>query len=119
MLKEYLELPEGIPSHDTIQRVVAMVSPEYLQEFRKRWNEIMSSGMDEKIKKILSLDGKTQRGNGNSVQKANHMVSAVDNDRFCLGEVMLDDKSNEITVMPDLLHQLNIKGAIVTADASD
>jgi len=77
-LRKYLELPNGIPSHDTIQRVFAMVSPKYLQEFRSRWNGIMSGGMGEKIKKILSLDGKTQRGNGNEEQKANHIVSAVD-----------------------------------------
>jgi len=116
-LKEYLELPCGIPSHETIQRVMAMVSPEYLQEFRQRWNEIMSNGIEEKIKKILALGGKTRRGNGNSRQKANHIVSAVDNNGFCLGEVPVDEKSNEITAIPDLLQQLSIKGAIVTTDA--
>ena len=94
-----------------------MVSPEYLQEFRQRWNEIMSNGIEEKIKKILALDGKTRRGNGNSRQKANHIVSAVDNNGFCLGEVPVDEKSNEITAIPDLLQQLSIKGAIVTTDA--
>ena len=63
-LREYLELPSGIPSHDTIQRVFAMVSPEFLQKFHLKWNEAMSSDEGEKIKKILSMDGKTQRGNG-------------------------------------------------------
>jgi hypothetical protein len=77
-LKKYLKLPHGIPSHDTIQRVFAMVSPEYLQEFHLRWNEVMSRGEGEKIIKILSLDGKTQRGNGRAGQNANHIVSAVD-----------------------------------------
>ena len=118
-LREYLELPHGIPSHDTIPRVFAMVAPEYLQEFRRRWNELMSGGMDEKIKKILALDGKTQRGNGNSEQKANHIVSAVDNGGYCIGEVRVDDKSNEITAIPELLKQLNVKGTIVTTDAAD
>ena len=117
ILKEYLELPGGIPSHDTIQRVMAMISPEYLQEFRNRWNEIMSGEMGEKIKKILALDGKTQRGNGNGVQKANHIVSAVDNNGICLGEALVDEKSNEITAIPELLQQLNVKGTIVTTDA--
>jgi predicted transposase YbfD/YdcC len=117
-LRKYLELPHGIPSHDTIQRVVAMVSPEYLQEFRRRWNEIMAGGMGEKIKKILALDGKTQRGNGNDWQKANRIVSAVDNGGFCIGETLADDKSNEITAIPELLKQLNVKDAIVTTDAT-
>jgi predicted transposase YbfD/YdcC len=119
LLREYLELREGIPSHDTIQRVIAMVSPECLQEFRERWNEIMSGEVGEKVKKILALDGKTQRGNGNGGQKANHIVSAVDSGGFCLGEVLADEKPNEITAIPELLQRLNIQGTIVTTDASD
>jgi predicted transposase YbfD/YdcC len=117
MLREYLPLPFGIPSHDTIQRVFAMISPEYLKEFRKRWNEIMSLGMGDKIRRILALDGKTQRGNGSAQQKANHIVSAVDDNGFCLGEELVDEKSNEITAIPELLKSLNIKGHIVTTDA--
>jgi hypothetical protein len=116
-LRKYLELPEGIPSHDTIQRVFAMVSPECQQAFRERWNEIMSGEVGEKVKKILALDGKTQLGNGNEGQKANHIVSAVDSGGFSLGEVLVDDKSNEITAIPELLQQLNIQGTIVTTDA--
>jgi len=116
-LRKYLELPSGIPSHDTIQRVFAMVSPEYLQDFRKRWNEVMSGSMGNKVRKILALDGKTQRGNGTANQKANHIVSAVDNNGFCLWETLVDEKSNEITAIPELLKALNIKGNIVTIDA--
>jgi len=116
-LRNYLELPNGIPSHDTIQRVMAIVSPEYLQRFREKWNEALSKGEGEKIRKILSLDGKTQRGNGRGGRKANHIVSAVDNYGFCLNEVRVDDKSNEITAMPDLLDMLNINGHIITTDA--
>jgi len=117
LLQKYLELPHGIPSHDTIQRVFAIISPEYLQEFRKRWNEVMSGNMGKKVRKILALDDKTQRGNGTADQKANHIVSAVDNDGFCLWEVLVDEKSNEITAIPELLRSLNIKGHIVTIDA--
>ena len=54
-LRQYLELPYGIPSHDTIQRVFAIVSPEFLQGFRKRWNEMLSSDEGEKIRKLLSI----------------------------------------------------------------
>jgi len=116
-LRKYLELPNGIPSHDTIQRVFAMVSPEYLQGLKKRWNEVMSGNAGSKIRKILSLDGKTQRGNGTSTQKANHIVSAVDDSGICVGEVLVNDKSNEIKAIPELLQALNIKGHIITTDA--
>ena len=116
-LRKYLELPNGIPSHDTIQRVFSMVSPEYLKEFRRRWNEVMSGSMGEKIKRILALDGKTQCGNGTAKQKANHIVSAVDDKGFCLDEVLVDEKTNEIKAIPELLTALNIKGHIITTDA--
>jgi len=97
VLRKYLELPEGIPSHDTIERVFAMVLPEFLQDFRERWNQAMSGKVGKKIRRMLYLDGKTQRGNGNAEQKANHIVSTVDNNEFCVGEVLVDEKSNEIT----------------------
>jgi len=116
-LRRYLELPNGIPSHDTIQRVFAMVSSEFLQNFQKLWNEMLNSNEGEKIRKILAIDGKTQRGNGNRNQKANHIVSAVDEDGFCLGEKRVDEKSNEITAIPELLDDLNVKGHIITTDA--
>ena len=116
-LREYFELEHGIPSHDTIQRAFAIVSPEYLQWFRNRFNELMNTDEGKKVRKILGLDGKTQRGNGNDKQKANHIVSAVDEDGFCLGEERVSDKSNEITAIPQLLDSLNIKGHIITMDA--
>ena len=116
-LRKYLELPNGIPSHDTIQRVFAIVSAEYLAGFQKRWNEVMTGNGGQKIKRILGIDGKTQRGNMGGGQKANHIVSAVDNDGFCVGQVKTEEKSNEITAMPELLKDLNIKGHIITTDA--
>jgi len=116
-LRRYLELPNGIPSHDTIERVLAMVSPEFLQGFQVLWNEMLNSDEGEKIKKILAIDGKTQCGNGNKNQRTNHIVGAVDENGFSLGEERVDDKSNEITAIPDLLDNLNIKGHIITTDA--
>jgi len=85
-LRQYLELPNGIPSHDTIQRVFAMVSPEFMGKFQRMWNEALTSDEGEKIRKVLALDGKTQRGNGNKNQSVNHIVSAVDENGFCLGQ---------------------------------
>jgi predicted transposase YbfD/YdcC len=77
----------------------------------------MNTGEGEKVRKILAIDGKTQRGNGNSSQNANHIVSAVDEEGFCLGQKRADDKSNEITAIPNLLDNINIKGHIITTDA--
>jgi predicted transposase YbfD/YdcC len=94
-----------------------MVSPEYLQDFQRQFNELMNTNEGDKVRKILALDGKTQCGNGNDGQKANHIVSAVDNDGFCLGETCVDEKSNEITAIPNLLATLNVKGHIITTDA--
>jgi len=116
ILRRYLEPPYSIPSHDTIERVFAMVSPEFLQKFRTLWEEIINSNKGEKIKKLLAIDGKTQRGNGNKNQKANHTVSAVDENGFCLGERLVNEKTNEITAIPELLDDLNIKGNIITTD---
>ena len=116
-LRTYLELPNGMPSHDTIQRVFTMVSSEFLSGFQLLWNEMLNSGEGEKVRKILAIDGKTQRGNGNKNQKANHIVSAVDEDGFCLGEKRVNEKSNEITAIPKLLDTLNVKGHIITTDA--
>jgi predicted transposase YbfD/YdcC len=116
-LRKYLELPNGIPSYDTIRRVMAIVSPEFLGKFQVRWNEMMNGGQGQKLKKILALDGKTQRGNKRGGQKPNHIVSCVDNDGFCLSQKRVDDKSNEITAIPELLDDINIKGHIVTTDA--
>ena len=77
----------------------------------------MSGEVGDKISRILALDGKTQRGNGNAERKANHIVSAVDEDGFCLGEELVDEKSNEIAVIPELLKSINVKGHVVTIDA--
>lgn len=116
-LRKYLELPNGIPSYDTIRRVMAMVSPEFLSTFQIRWNELINGNQGQKLKKILALDGKTQRGNKRGGQEPNHIVSCVDNDGFCLSQKLVHEKSNEIKAIPELLDEINIKGHIVTTDA--
>jgi predicted transposase YbfD/YdcC len=94
-----------------------MLSPDYLQCFRRHWHEMLNNAEGEKIRKLLCIDGKTQRGNGNKNQWANHIVSAVDDHGFCIGERLVDEKSNEITAIPELLDILNVKGHIITIDA--
>ena len=117
LLKEYIELKNGIPSHDTIERNFAIIEPSYLGALQTKFNEMLSSGEGEKLQKILAIDGKTQCGNGNKHQKANHIVSAVDENGICLGQKLVREKSNEITAIPKLLDELNIKDQIVTIDA--
>lgn len=116
-LRNYLELPNGIPSHDTLQRVYAMVPSEFLENFQKRWNEMLNSDERDRIKSLLAIDGKTQRGNSSKNQKANHIVSAVDEKGFCLGQKRVEEKINKIKAIPELLDCLNIKGTIITTDA--
>lgn len=116
-LRNYLELPNGIPSHDTIQRVFAMVPSEFLETFQKKWNDMLNSDEGNKVKRLLAIDGKTQRGNGGKTQKANHIVSVVDDRGFCLGQKRVEEKTNEIKAIPELLDCLNIKGTIITTDA--
>ena len=117
LLREYIELENGVPSHDTIERNFAIIEPSYLQAIQTKFNEILSSGEGEKLQKILAIDGKTQCGNGNKDRKANHIVSAVDENGICVGQRLVQEKSNEITAIPKLLDELNIKGQIVTIDA--
>jgi len=116
-LKQLIPLKNGVPSHDTINRAFSMISPQCLQDLQTHFNQLLNSGEGEKVRKILSIDGKTQCGNGNKDHKANHIVSVVDNKGFCLGQELVDEKSNEITAIPRLLYNLNVKGNIITIDA--
>lgn len=78
---------------------------------------MLNSGEGNKIKRLLAIDGKTQRGNGSKNQKANHIVSAVDGKGFCLGQNCVEEKTNEIKAIPEQPDCLNIKGTIITTDA--
>lgn len=117
-LKKYISLENGIPSHDTIRRVIAMISPEVLQEMQEKWQELLNRDEGEKMKKIIAIDGKTMCGNKRKERKPNHIVSAwCKEDGFCLGQTAVEEKSNEITAIPVLLEKINIKGQVVTIDA--
>jgi predicted transposase YbfD/YdcC len=70
-----------------------------------------------KTQKIFAIDGKTQRGNQSKTHKPNHIVSAVDENGYCLSQKLVDEKSNEISAIPELLDNLNVKGHIITLDA--
>ena len=117
-LKQYIDLENGIPSHDTLQRVMGNINPRHMQKLYEKWNALLSTGEGEKLKKIICIDGKTMRGNGNRNRKPSHIVSAwSDEDGFCLGQKAVKEKSNEITAIPQLLDAVNVKGNVITIDA--
>ena len=117
-LKRYIKLENGIPSHDTLCRVFGMLQPEILQQLYKKWQELLNRNEGEALKKIICIDGKTMRGNRSKESKANHIVTAWSKeDGFSLGQKVVDEKSNEITAIPELLEKINIKGQVVTIDA--
>lgn len=116
-LKTFLELPHGIPSHDTIGNLFSRLNPQQLQESFLNW---IHSLVEITGGEIISIDGKTLRRSHDKKngKKAIHMVSAWANkNRLVLGQRKVDDKSNEITAIPQLLKMLDIKGCTVTLDA--
>ncbi len=116
-LKTFLELPNGIPSHDTFRRVFCLLDPTAFLQCFQRWIDALSTGLG--IKRI-AIDGKAVR---RSFDQANgkaalHLVSAwATEQHLVLGQVAVDRKSNEITAIPRLLELLDVAGAIVTIDA--
>ena len=119
-LRKYIELKNGVPSHDTISRVMGMLSPDVLQQLYNKWQELLNREEGVILKKIICIDGKTMRSNGNKHQKSNHIVSAWSKeDGFCLGQKSVNKKSNEITAIPELLDKIQMKGQIVTIDAME
>lgn len=116
-LKQYFELPNGIPSHDTFNRVFSQINPK---QFQKCFNELMKNLADLVNGEVVSIDGKTVRGSScnSSNKKSIHMVSAWANqNQVVLGQIKTDDKSNEITAIPKLIELLELKDTIVTIDA--
>lgn len=116
-LKAFLELPNGIPSHDTFGRVFGLLDPDHFQRCFLDWIKAVSHTTEGQV---IAIDGKTLRGSyDKGVGKgAIVLVSAwATANRLVLGQVKVDDKSNEITAIPELLHVLDIAGCIVTIDA--
>ncbi len=116
-LKTFLELPNGIPSHDTFTRVFAQINPQEFQSCFLNW---MKSIQKITNGEVVALDGKTLRGSydKSSEQSAIQIVSAwATTNKLVLGQVKVDEKSNEITAIPELLKVLELSGCIVTIDA--
>ena len=113
----FLELPNGIPSHDTFGRVFGRLDPDRFHSCFMKW--IMA--VSELTKgQVIAIDGKTLRHSHDKAlgKEAIVMVSAwATANHLVLGQLKVDDKSNEITAIPDLLQALDISGCIITTDA--
>jgi predicted transposase YbfD/YdcC len=115
-LSEFLELPYGIPSHDTFGRVFALLDPAGLHQAFLSWMNALATLCEE----VIALDGKTIR---RSLDRADgkgpiHVVSAwASRNELVLAQFKVDAKSNEITALPELLSMLNLEGSVVTIDA--
>jgi len=115
-LSTILQLPEGVPSHDTFNRVFAAIDAE---EFEKIFIKWIKSIQQTSNNEIVSIDGKTLRGSKVSGSKyVTHIVSAwADKNNLILGQIEVEEKSNEITAIPKLLDVLMLEGTTVTIDA--
>lgn len=113
--RTFLELPHGIPSHDTFNRLFATLDPEQFLESFMKWTQSLRKAVPQEI---VALDGKTLRRALDQGQTAKVVVSAWAADNgLVLGQQKVEDKSNEITAVPELLRRLELAGCIVTLDA--
>ncbi len=116
-LNLFLELPNGIPSHDTIEDVFARISPKQFSHAFMDWISSLNLLINNEV---VSIDGKTLRRSYDRARnkKPLHLVSAwATSAKITLGQIKTDEKSNEITAIPELLKLLDIKGCIITIDA--
>jgi len=115
-LSTFLELPGGLPAHDTYNRLFSLFDPQALQQCFISWVQSMAQISQGQV---VSIDGKQMRHSGEQGNKAIiHMVSAWSNENnMVLGQLKVNDKSNEITAIPALLDVLMLKGCWITIDA--
>ena len=115
-LRQYYPYAQGIPRHDTLNRVISRLDHQVFSQHFSCW---ISAWVDLPKGTVINLDGKTSRGSkGSNGQKAIHLVNAFANElQMVLGQVATEEKSNEITAIPTLLNLLSIKGCIITIDA--
>lgn len=112
-LGKYIDLAEGVPSKWTLERVISLIPTEELHPLFKQFSDLA------KRKGTVAIDGKTLRGTNNKDKKSClHLLHAWSvGEALCIGQLPVREKSNEITAFPDLLSELDLKKAVITADA--
>jgi predicted transposase YbfD/YdcC len=114
---KFLELPNGIPSHDTFARVFRLIDTEALEKACNQWLCSVAAHLGG-VRGVVAIDGKSVRGAKEANKHPLHIVSAwASQSNLLLGQVRTAEKSNEITAIPELLKLLSIQGCIVTIDA--
>src|ERR687894_1770279 len=116
-LKTFLALPNGIPSHDTFRRVFMLIDPDAFEAGFTAWAGSLVAGSE---REVVAIDGKTLRRSFDRKHEHAplHLVSAWASEQgLVLGQRCVDDKSNEITAIPELLDRLALRNSIVTVDA--
>lgn len=119
LLKRYLALPNGIPSHDTFQRVLEKVKPKVFQECFVEWLDAFRTHHPS-IREHIAIDGKENRRSKSPIRGlgALHIVSAwATESGIALGQLATEEKSNEITAIPELLDSIDVSGTVITIDA--
>lgn len=113
--KKHLDLPNGIPSHDTFNRFFSALDPESFEECFRKW---VASFQGDPNGDVISIDGKSVKGSWRTHSQAVHIVSAWSrNTGITLGQKATENKGGEIRIIPELLDALFIEGSIVTIDA--
>ena len=114
-LRQYLPYANGIPSHDVLGKVFALIDPVEFNRCFMLWINSLSKLTDGEV---VAIDGKTLCGSASQGRTAFHLVSAyATQNRLCLGQQCVKEKSNEITAIPVLLDMLAIESCVVTVDA--
>lgn len=121
---KYIDLPNGIPSHDTFGRVFSILNPIEMEKCLIEWAKEVRSKIVAKtengIPPVINLDGKRLKGSADKVHKKNgvHILNAwLADSGLCIGQIEAEEKENEITVAPELMKLLDLKGTVVTGDA--
>jgi predicted transposase YbfD/YdcC len=118
-LKQLLELPNGLPSRDCLRRVLCTLKPEAFQQCFQSWIASLA-GPEVDNHPVIAIDGKSARRSHDAKRGLGplHLVSAwATQQGLSLGQVATEEKSNEITAIPELLDQIDVQGATITIDA--
>lgn len=111
---DYIPMEAGLPDESTYRRALAIVDPEHMHKMFTLWMQTVV----RRLRGLICIDGKTERGSGTSSKKPSHIVSALaETRRQVIAQVAVNTKSNEIKAIPVLLDMLAIRGCIISMDA--